>query len=206
MQELEDCRKKKKYDLSAIITACIALFIFKTESRNALNNLRQEGNFKKNYKILFKLPLPHMDTVNRVMEKIKTGQLEKLQTIMVRSLFEKKVFHKFRFMNKWTVVAVDATGTGNFSEGHCNQCLHKTSKNGVITCFHSVLDAKLVTSNGFAISIATEWIENPEGDYDKQDCELKAFKRLSETLKKRYPRLSICIAADSLYLGCRNSL
>jgi hypothetical protein len=40
------------------------------------------------------------------------------------------------------------------------------------TYFHSVLEARLVTPNGFSISIATEWIENPEGgEYDKQDCE-----------------------------------
>jgi hypothetical protein len=61
------------------------------------------------------------------------------------------------------------------------------------------LEAKLVCSNGFSVSLATEWIENPEGDFDKQDCEQKAFKRLAGKLKKIFPRLPICIAADGLY-------
>ena len=55
-----------------------------------------------------------------------------------------------------------------------------------------------MTFNKFALSIATEWIENHES-YDKQDCERKAFRRLTEQLKKNYPQLSICITADSLY-------
>ena len=61
------------------------------------------------------------------------------------------------------------------------------------------MEAKIVCANGFSISIATEWIENPEGDFDKQDCEQKAFKRLAEQIKTIYPRLPICIAADGLY-------
>lgn len=56
-----------------------------------------------------------------------------------------------------------------------------------------------VTSNGFALSLGTEWIENPAGEYDKQDCERKAFKRLAEKLKRDYPRLPICLTADGLY-------
>jgi hypothetical protein len=61
----------------------------------------------------------------------------------------------------------------------------RTSKNGKATYFHSVLEARSVTRNGFSISIATEWVENPEGgEYDKQDCEGKGFTSLAATLKK----------------------
>jgi len=55
------------------------------------------------------------------------------------------------------------------------------------------LEAKLVLPNGLAVSLATEWIENPGSDYDKQDCEQKAFKRLSSKLKKSFPRLPTCL-------------
>jgi hypothetical protein len=57
----------------------------------------------------------------------------------------------------------------------------------------------LVTRDGYAFSLASEWIENPEGDFDKQDCERKAYIRLSEKLKKQYPRLAVCLLADGLY-------
>jgi len=64
-----------------------------------------------------------------------------------------------------------------------------------------VLEAKLVTSNGFAFSLMTEFIENIDPEASKQDCELKAFYRLAERLKKRFPRLPICLLLDGLYAG-----
>jgi hypothetical protein len=47
--------------------------------------------------------------------------------------------------------------------------------------------------------LSSEWIENPAGEFDKQDCERRAFIRLSAKLKKQYPRLPVCILADGLY-------
>ncbi len=199
IREIEDYRKKTKYELTELITACIAMFIFKEGSRNALNNDRDEENFKENYKNLFHMRLPHMDTVDNVMRQLKEGELEKLKTNMICNLLKKKSLHKFRFLGNFFVVAVDGTGIHSFSERHCDQCLTKESKNGKITYFHNVLEAKLICSNGFSISLATEWIENPVGDFDKQDCERKAFKRLAEKIKNSFPRLPICITADGLY-------
>ena len=49
------------------------------------------------------------------------------------------------------------------------------------------------------VSIATEFIENPKESPTKQDCELTSFKRLAESLKTMFPRLPICLLADSLY-------
>jgi hypothetical protein len=199
MRQIEDCREKSNYEIAELITACIAMHIFKEGSRNAFNNDRQEGEFKKNYHKIFKMRLPHMDTVDNVMRRLPELELEELKTRMVQILLEKKTLHKFRFLKKWFIVAVDGTGIMSFSEKHCDDCLTKTSKNGKTTWFHNVLEAKLICSNGFSISLATEWIEKPKGDFNKQDCEPRAFKRLAEKLKKMYPRLPICITADGLY-------
>ena len=70
-----------------------------------------------------------------------------------------------------------------------------------------MLEAKLLTPTGLAVSMASQFIENPPGrtpdDYQntKQDCELKAFDRLAATLKIRFPQLRLCLTMDSLY-GC----
>ena len=34
-----------------------------------------------------------------------------------------------------------------------------------------VLEAKLVFANGFSISLASEWLENQNGKFNKQDCD-----------------------------------
>lgn len=199
LRAIDDCRARSDYELAELIMAGIVLFVFKQGSRNAFNNQRQEHRFRCHYRKLFKLRLPHLDTVDAVLRRLPDQALEQLKQRLIQALLEKKVLHKFRLFNRWFVVAIDGTGVMSFTHQHCDHCLHKRSKNGNVSYFHNVLEAKLITANGFSISIATEWIENPEGEYDKQDCELKAFKRLAAKLKQYYPRLPICITADGLY-------
>ena len=100
IRQIEDCRKKSDYELVELIMACIAMSLFKADSRNAFNNERQEGNFKENYQKTFKMRLPHMDTVENVMRRINPDELQQLKTDMIRILLEKKTFHKFRLFKK----------------------------------------------------------------------------------------------------------
>ncbi|NQU40047.1 MAG: hypothetical protein HQ523_08855 [Lentisphaerae bacterium] len=63
-----------------------------------------------------------------------------------------------------------------------------------------MLDAKLVTPCGMALTLASEMLSNEGNDFfDKQDCELKAFPRLVETLYTLFPRTSFCLLLDGLY-------
>lgn len=199
LRQLEDCRQKFDYTLVEILLAGIMLFVFQQGSRHALNNKRDEKKFKQHYECLFKLRLPHLDTVHRVLCRLADTELERLKHTLVKTLLEKKVLHKYRLFGRWFVVAVDGTGVVSFREPHCEHCLHRTSKTGKTTYFHPVLEAKLITASGLAISLATEWIANPDGEYDKQDCERKAFVRLAAQLKQQYPRLPLCLTADGLY-------
>ena len=47
--------------------------------------------------------------------------------------------------------------------------------------------------------LGSEFVENEDEKVKKQDCEIKAFKRLAQKIKKEYPRLKIIIGADALY-------
>jgi len=175
------------------------MFVFKEGSRNAMNNDRQEGQFARNYRRLFKMRLPHMDTVDEVMRRLEPGELEALKRSLVRTLLARRTLHPFRAFGQCFVVAVDGTRVVSFSHRHCPQCLTTTSRRGKVTYFHNVLEAKLICANGFSLSLETEWIENPAGDFTKQDCERKAFKRLAARLKQHFPRLPLCLTTDGLY-------
>ena len=201
MRELDDPRKKASpLKLAAHLTACLAMFIFKAGSRNEYNQKRKAPLFQRNFKRLFGFPMPHGDSVHNVIALLDETQVERLNQKMVQVLLKRKVFHKSRYRHHWYRIAVDGTGVVSFDYPHCEQCLHQTSKNDKTTYSHKVLDARLITPNGFSISVASEWIENPEHEaYDKQDCERKAFTRLAAKLKKIYPRLPIIILADALY-------
>jgi hypothetical protein len=198
---LPDSRKGqgKEYSMSAILMGGMSLFLFKTGSRNQMNNHRLDGHFSEHYHQLFGMKLPHQDTVKDVLRDLDDKELEQVRMDLMSGLFEQKWLREYRLLGKYYTVAVDATGIVSFDEPHCPHCLTKKTKNGKTIYFHYVLEAKLVTPSGLAISLASEWIENPVGEFNKQDCERKAFVRLSKKLKKQYPRLPVCILADGLY-------
>jgi hypothetical protein len=133
---------------------------------------------------------------------------------MINALIRKRSFEKARFLNKFWLIIVDATQLYTFKEKNDDQCLTRTFTNketGEKTTqyYHSVLEAKIVLGDDLVVSIASEFIENDGEDAErqkkmsveeiKQDCETKAFQRLSSKLKKAFPRLPICIMGDSLY-------
>jgi hypothetical protein len=143
--------------------------------------------------------IPHGDTLDYAFSKMDPNALQEIVTGFAEGLIRRKVLDPYRLLDKFLLVALDGTGFLVFREPHCPQCLTKKHKNGTITYYHPVLEAKLVTSNGFAFSLMTEFIENIEPGETKQDCELKAFYRLAPRLKERFPRLPICLLGDGLF-------
>ncbi len=140
------------------------------------------------------------DTLANYLARLPVTESSKLRHLMVQRLIRMKFLDRFR-VNRAFLVAIDGTGWLTYHERHCEHCLTRTHDN-VTVYYHPVLEAKLVTPDGLAISLATEFIENPEGwtkQDCKQDCESKAFHRLVERLKKSFPKMSICLLLDGLY-------
>ncbi len=198
IEAIPECRKQPDYSLLELIMAGVAMFLFKQGSRNAMNNERDEPKFRQNDERLFHARLPHMDTVEDVMRVLEEHHLDTLKTELVNGVLAKKRFRTYRVFGHSYQVVIDGTHVMDVLEGHCPHCLHQTFNNGKTRYFHNVVEAKLVGDNGFCVSLATVWSENPE-EYDKQDCEFKAFQRLAAKLKRLYPRLPICIVVDGLY-------
>lgn len=144
--------------------------------------------------------LAHDDTVANLFKKLPVSALGRVRTEMARNLLRSRTLERFRLLGKFYLVAVDATGFLSFSKRHCKQCLTQQLANGETRYYHSVLEAKLVCDNGMAVSLATEFIVNTDGE-KKQDCEIKAFGRLLPRLRKAFPQLSLCLLFDGLYLS-----
>lgn len=200
LRQIADHRARKDYDCDELLSASLAMFIFKAQSRNAVNNdRRHSGEFKSNFQKLFRADLPHLDAVQDFFEVLPPFELECLKVKMVSRLIENKVLSRYKMFGYY-LVAVDASGMVSCNEDRYGCGLKKESKNGKITYLYPVLEAKLVTEDGLCISLATEWIINDNNtSYDKQDCEQNAFKRLAKKLKQAFPRLPVCILADALY-------
>jgi hypothetical protein len=125
---------------------------------------------------------------------------------MVRRLIRMKALEGGRLQGR-LVVALDGTGHVSFARPHCPQCLVQHAGRQDVY-LHLVLEAKVVGLGGLALSIGTEFIENAAradgaGESDapprKQDCELAAFHRLADRLKREFPQTPLCVSADALY-------
>jgi hypothetical protein len=89
------------------------------------------------------------------------------------------------------LLAVDGTGRDN--------CRGGTTENGKrrrVALVGSVL------APWGKVPVAFEEVDERDWVRDKADCELRAFRRMARRLKKRFPRLKLCLVGDALY-ACR---
>jgi hypothetical protein len=190
------------YPLAALLTAGLFLFVCHLGARRQINHkLRGNQASAAKFETLFGVAqCPHGDTLEAAFSRLQPAELQDVVSGMAETLIRRKVLAVTRLLGQYYLVAMDGTGVLVFPERHCAHCLTRTH-HGVTTYYHPILEAKLVTATGFAFSLLTEFIENPEETPTKQDCELKAFYRLAARLKHRFPRLPICLLLDGLYAG-----
>jgi hypothetical protein len=190
------------YPLAALGFAGVWMFLCRLGARRQINHMfRGNGPSAAKFQALFGVErCPHGDTVNTLYARLEPAEMQEVVTGMVGTLIRKKVLYRYRLLDHYFLMAIDGTGRLTFPERHCAHCLTQTH-NGKTTYYHPVLEAKLVTANGLAFSVMTEFIENPGEKPTKQDCELKASYRLAKRLKQRFPRLPICLLLDGLFAG-----
>lgn len=197
LNAIPDHRKRSTYQVGEIIMAGLSMFIFKRTSRNHTDN-GCGGHFEHNYITLFGMRLPIMETVDEFLRQLPPEEMERLKKVLVQQLLERKVLEKWKYDGRYNI-SVDGSGLFTFDHKPYEGCPYTESKNGKVTWHAYVVEAKIICSNGFNISIASEWLQNSEDVNAKQDCEQKAFARLASKIKALYPRLPVIITADSLY-------
>lgn len=191
-----------EYPLESLLSAGVLMYLFRLGARRQIKyQLRGNTLSQSKFDAWFGVDeVPHGDTLNYAFKRIAPAEVQEVICRMVKTLIRKKVLYRWRVYGNF-LVAVDGTGVLTFRERHCEYCLTKKLHSGETLYYHPVLEAKLVTANGFAFSLMTEFIENTDPQADKQDCELKAFYRLSQRLKARFPHLPICLLLDGLFAG-----
>lgn len=207
LKKLTDTRHQSyvEYQMSVItVTRLLGLLCGIKSMRNTTEKFNTEETIE-NIANLLEIELdeiPHYDTINNVFEKLDIEELRKIQKYMVNQLIRSKMFDKYRFKDKYFQIVIDGTGIVSFKERHCEHCLKKTynkgEENEYTIYYHYVLEAKLVVGD-MVISLDSEFVENEHEDVEKQDCEIRAFYRMAERIKKEYPKLPIIISGDALY-------
>lgn len=199
------------YDKHFLVWTSLTLFLAKLGSRRQLNfHLNTDGpELLNNLNRLAgtqQTSCPVDKTLEYFWRRVGSNPLIELRHRAVDRLIRMKALDQARLQGDYLIL-IDGTGYLVFNHRHCEHCL--TQQQGDKTIYmHQVLEAKLLGPGGTVFSIATEFIDNrdlkdiPAGasaDRIKQDCELKALRRLLAKLRAEYPQLRICLNGDSLF-------
>jgi hypothetical protein len=202
--------KTSKHKLTVVMLYGILSFVFQMASRREANRQMTMPMFQENLRLMFPEleKLPHQDTLNRLLSKIEVDEIEDTLLELIERFVRQKKFCRY-LVSKCYPVAID--GTQKLVRNICwdEQCLerevqHKES-DGSVTArpqyYIYVLEASLAFADGMTIPLMSEFLSYEEGNWErnKQDCELKAFQRLAERIKQRFPRLPLMVLLDGLY-------
>jgi hypothetical protein len=205
MNRLPDPRRSEQcvYSQAHLLWTGVLLFMMHLGSRRQLRFERLTEPFVDNLAALSGQDglefVADPDTLAYYAEHVPVDAVEKLLASMTTGIIRMKALDSFRLYGRFPI-AIDGSQTCTFDQEPWPGCPHRKLSNGNIQYFSYVLDAKLITPCGMALTLASEMLTNEGNDFfDKQDCELKAFPRLIEKLHSLFPRTPMCLLLDGLY-------
>jgi len=212
LAQIPDPRNPKTvaHKMDVLMLYGILSFVFQMGSRRKANEQMTRPTFLANLRLIFPEleTTPHHDTLNRVLSKIDVDQIEAALLDLVERFIRNKKFSRY-LISKCYPIAID--GTQKMVRDWCwdEGCLERQvsckERDGTLSTrpqyYVYVLEASLAFADGMTIPLMTEFLDYGEGDQEtnKQDCERKAFERLADRLKARFPRLPIMVLLDGLY-------
>jgi hypothetical protein len=150
--------------------------------------------------------IPCNDTLDDYLALVGAGPVAGVRARMMNRLIRMRALDAARVQG-CLVMAVDGSGYLVFRSRHCEHCLVKRCGEHTLYC-HQVLEGKVLGPAETALSIASEFIDNRHladtpaaagEDKRKQDCELKASRRLLQAVRQEFPQLRLCLSQDALY-------
>ena len=198
VRELPDPRDPRyiTYPKEALFLYGVMMFSLRASSRRDANRFMTEPFMQENLRNI--IPgleaVAHNDTLSNYLERIDPEIIQDIYHVLIKKLLRNK---EFRRLAGRLVVLVDGSGKDSRDWKYSDKALHRKNQNGEIWLTY-VLEAALVLENGMVIPLDTEFLGNEGGEFDKQDCETKAWYRMAPKLH-RLVGDSAMIIMDGLY-------
>ena len=150
--------------------------------------------------------LPCNDTLDDYLARVGTAPVAGVRAGMMGRLIRMRALDAARVQGR-LVLGMDGSGYLVFRWRHCPHCLTRPCGEHTLY-YHQVLEAKVLGPAETVLSLGTEFIDNRDqangpasagADKRKQDCELKASRRLLAGLRQEFPQLRLCLSLDALY-------
>ncbi len=205
---LPDPRVQEKclYTAAHLWWQVIATFLSRTGSRNGFDQQRQSGEAAFNLGLLCgqtaedprfegQPTVTSSDNAAYHASRVDPEAVAQVPVLMFRDLLERRTFDDARLFERWYLIVVDGSVKEKCRQGFTQG--GKSCTNGAR--YRYILQASVVGPEGTLIPLLHEEMDIHNPELDKEDCELKSFARLSQRLKKEFPKLPLCLVADSLY-------
>ncbi len=191
-----------RHRISVLCFYGLLLFVFQYASRREANRQATGPTLAKTLHEVFPDldSIPHFDTVERWLRTIPTETWEDLLHDRIQRLLRRHAVREYLVQHAW-VVAVDGTQKFARHQPFASEALQQRVSDTETRYRVYVLEAVLVATDGATLPLLTEFAENPDDApvESKQDCELKAFRRLARRLKQWFPRRRLLLVMDGLY-------
>jgi hypothetical protein len=194
-----------QHTLNTLMVYGILMFVLQTGSRRKTNEKLTAPAMKSLLMELFPdlASMPHHDTLCRLLARIQPEGIEAAQLELVGRLIRDKKFSDYLIDHHY-LIAIDGTQKLVRQLLPDDPWLERQvgAEDTKRTQYYVyVLEANLVLSNGLTIPLMSEFLDYHKGDgaREKQDCEQRAFFRLTERLKAAFPHLPILLLLDGLF-------
>ncbi len=187
----------------------IGTFLSRRGSRNGFDQQRQSGQAARNLGALCgqspedprfggEPTVTCSDNAARHASRVDPELVAQIPVLIFRDLLERRFFDHARLFERWYVMVLD----GSVKE-KCRQGFEAGGKSSTGTArYRYVLQLSVLGPENTLLPLMHEEMDVVDPETEKEDCELKAFQRLSQRLKKQFPKLSLCLVGDALY-GCQ---
>ena len=184
----------------------IATFLSRKGSRNGFDEQRQSGEAAWNLGALCgqtsddprfngQPTVTCSDNAAHHASRVDPELAAQIQVLMFQDLLERRMLDGVRLFDRWYVMVVD----GSVKE-KCRQGFQEGGKSAHGGArYRYVLQLSVIGPEATLLPLMHEEMDVHNPETEKEDCELKAFARLSQRLKEEFPRLAICLVADALY-------
>src|SRR5262249_10412177 len=145
-------------------------------------------------------------TLDDYLALVGVDPLVEVRAQMMGRLIRMRVLDSARVQGR-LVAGMDGSGYLVFRWQHCEHCLTRQGGEHTLYC-HQVLELKVLGPAQTVLSLGSEFIDNhdqantpPKASEEKrkQDCELKAARRVLQRVRQQFPQLLLCLSLDALY-------
>jgi hypothetical protein len=177
----------------------ILTFLLRAGSRNAFDGDRNSGQIPENVLLLCnqlwdaerlgdRRTVTCSGNVTHHLGRVPAEDVAELSILMFRRLLQMRILERARLSDRWWLIAVDGSLQDRGRDTPTQEARYRY-----------IVQATLIGPNNTLFPIMTEFMDVRDLVREKEDCEQKAFLRLTERLHVEFPRLPVCLLLDGLY-------